>query len=249
MQNPSDFTFYGYEQRGNISQLFKIYATPNGLFFGWIADRDYEEMMARFGGAGIGQDANAMQRTVEGARRWEDHYETMDIESAQFAQAHDSNFVFSPANGTAALTWKLKFIEKASTRFGALDLISNGKKRRFYLVGQRSPADVVEALRTALPAATIESLDEQAPAVAAVEGEVIPNETVYKRTNWPVLISAYIGAILISLWLAATFDFWLPLGACAIAIPAYRMLRFSSLLTNYQKDSAEQLHRNRAHKK
>ena len=139
MQFPSEFTFYGYEQRTNVSRLFKITATPRGLHFGWIADRDYQEMMARFGGAGIGQNTAITQQAAQGAARWEDHYETMDIESAQFVQAHEQNFVFALADGAASVTWKLKWTEKAATRFGALDLVGNGKKRRFYLVGQRSP--------------------------------------------------------------------------------------------------------------
>ena len=53
--NTSPLCFYGYEQRTNVSRLFKIYATPQGLFFGWIADRDHEEMLARFAGTGTGQ--------------------------------------------------------------------------------------------------------------------------------------------------------------------------------------------------
>ena len=249
MQFSSQLTFYGYEQRGNISRLFKVYATSNGLYFGWIADRDYEEMMARFGGAGIGQNAGAMQETARGAKSWESHYDTMNVESAQFARAHDDNFSFAPADGAAMVTWKLKFTEKAATRFGALDLVSEGKKRRFYLVGQRAPAEVAQAVRAALPAATIEPLPGDAPAVAAVAGETVSDETVYKRPNWPVLISSYVAAILLSLWVAATFNFWIPLGACAVAIPAYRMLRFGGLAANYHKNAAEQLRRNRAHKK
>ena len=253
MNTTSQPTFYGYEQRGNISQLFQIIATPRGLFFGWIADRDYEEMMARFGGAGIGQNTALTQGAAQGAQRWEEHYQTMDVESAQFLQAHNSNFVFAPTDGAASLLWKLKFTEKAATRFGALDLVCNGKKRRFYLVGQRSPAQVIEAVHLALPEATIEQI-AATPAVAAtasgeVENQSAPDELVYKRPNWPVLITAYLAAIGVSLWLAATYDFWLPLGACAVAIPAYRMFRFGTLAANYHKDAAEQLRRNRANGK
>lgn len=257
MNTISQPTFYGYEQRGNISQLFQVIATPRGLFFGWIADRDYEEMMARFGGAGIGQNTALTQGAASGAQRWEEHYQTMDVESAPFLRAHDSNFVFAPADGAASLTWKLKWTEKAATRFGALDLVCNGKKRRFYLIGQRSPAQVIEAVRLALPDATIEPLGATTvatPAVAAVgDGEIenqsVPGELVYKRPNWPILITAYIAAIGLSLWLAATYNFWLPLGACAVAIPAYRMIRFGTLAANYHKDAAEQLRRNRANDK
>ena len=256
MRSPNQITFYGYEQRTNVSRLFKITATPHGLLFGWIADRDYEEMLARLVGHGIGQPQviAVTQQAAQGAARWEDHYDTMDAQSAQFLQAHDENFAFAPADGAASVTWKLKFTEKAATRFGALDLVCGGKKRRFYLVGQRSPAQVAEAVRHALPNAIIEPLsaefnagaDAATPAVAAVgTGEIVLGESVYKRPNWPLIITAYFAAIGLSLWIAATLDFWIPLGACAVAIPTYRMLRFGGMIVNFHKNSAEQLRRNR----
>lgn len=256
MRSPSEFTFYGYEQRTNVSRLFKITATPRGLFFGWIADRDYEEMLARLVGHGIGQPQviAVTQQSAQGAARWEDHYETLDVENAQFIQAHPENFAFHPGDGAASLLWKLKWTEKAATRFGALDLVCGGKKRRFYLVGQCSPAQVAQAVRHALPDATIEPFGTAAnaatPDVAAVgAGETVPAESVYKRPNWPVTITAYLAAIGLSLWIAATFDFWIPLGACAIALPAFRMMRFGGIIANFHKNSAEQLRRNRARDK
>lgn len=214
-------------------------------------------MMARFGGHGVGQNIGITQQAAQGAQRWEEHYETLDIESAQFLRAHDENFAFTPDDlnnaGAASVTWKLKFTEKAATRFGALDLICGGKKRRFYLVGQRSPAQVSEAVRHALPNATIEPLataaDAATPGVAAVTTDnVVPTESVYKRPNWPVIITAYVAAIGVSLWIAATFSFWIPLGACVVAPYFFKMMRFGGIAVNYHKNTAEQLRRDRANR-
>ena len=247
MNTTSPLCFYGYEQRTNVSRLFKIYATPSGLFFGWIADRDHEEMLARFAGTGIGQPqaVAAAKNAAQVAAQWESHYDTMDVEGDKFLQAHDENFAF--ADGEASVTWKLKWTEKAATRFGALDIVENGKKRRFYLVGQSSPAPVIEAVRLALPSANVEAGAEPSTgAPALLSDEAVPSEPVYKRPNWPVIITVWVAAIGLSLWIAARFNFWIPLGACVVAPYFYKMMRFGNLAANMHKDTAEQLRRDRA---
>ena len=252
MQSPSQLTFYGYEQRTNVSRLFKITATPAGLFFGWIADRDHEEMLARLVGHGIGQPQviAVTRQAAQGAARWEDHYETLDVQSPEFTRAHDENFAFRPGDGAASVTWKLKFTEKAATRFGALDIVCAGKKRRFYLVGQRSPTDVVEAVRLALPDATIEPLSATAtaatPNASAVEaGKAAPGESVYQTPNWRVILPIYLTVLAAALLLAVTYNFWWPFIACFLAPYFYRMLRMGDIIANFHKNSAEQLRRNR----
>ena len=135
--------------------------------------------------------------------------------------------------------------------------MSDGKKRRFYLVGQSSPAAVSEAVRLALPDAAIEAgateagateagATEAGAAPASSTGEAVPTEPVYKRPNWPVIITAYVAAIGLSLWIAASFNFWIPLGACVVAPYFYKMMRSGNIAANMHKNTAEQLRRDRA---
>lgn len=249
-------TFLGYEQRTNTSRLFKIYATDEGLLGGWIAPMDFEEMLARFAGNGIGgQNVANCEKAAQSAAKWEHHYEEALPDAARFLQANGQNFAFAAPELEAALSWKLKWTEKASTRFGALDLTpSGGKKRRFYLVGRHTPEEVAALVQKSVPQAIIEGALLASQAFAPLDGASHPAtggapiaaEPVHQKTNWPILIASYIAAILLSLVVAAQFNFWIPLGACVIAPMFLRMMRFGNLAVNYHSNSAEQLKRDRA---
>jgi hypothetical protein len=249
-------TFTGYEQRTNVTRLFKIYATDEGLLGGWIAPCDHEELLARFSGHGIGQQHIAgAQQAAQSAEKWEYHYDEILPDKTKFLEAHQENFAFAPQEIAAALSWKLKFIEKASTRFGALDITPNGsKKRRFYLVGRHTPAEVAALVEKSLPLAIIEGGPLAGEAFTPLDNASQPTgqsgsteaEPVYKKPNWAIIIASYIAAILFSLVVASQFDFWLPLAACVIAPMFYKMLRFGGIAANYHSNSAEQLKRDRA---
>jgi hypothetical protein len=240
-------SFYGYELRGNISRLFVIYATDEGLLGGWIAPCDYEELLARFGGHGmVNQNSAAVQQHAQNAVKWESHYQQFLSQSSAFVEAHEHNFAFPAPEISAVLTWKLKFGERASTRFGALDITPHGgKKRRFYLVGRRTPEEVAALVQKALPLVTIEG-----GAPADVSSTPLPNsqptienagtiaEPVYKQPNWPLVILGWFAAIGISLVIASLFNFWIPLAACVIAPMFYKMMRFGGMATNYYSRSA-----------
>jgi len=246
-------TFYGYEQRTNVSRLFKIYATDQGLFGAWIADRDYEEMLARFAGHGIGQQNVAgTEQIARNAAKWEQHYDELNLESPEFLSAHKENFHFRPNEVTSSLKWKLKMLERAATRFGALDLTaSDGKKRRFYLVGRRTSDEVAAVLQNSMPATAIEDVPTASNPYTPLdnttkaEGANTNAEPVHKSPNWLLIIPIYAAAWLLSFFLAAEFNFWWGIVVCACAPYGYRLFRYGGILKNFYSNSEEQLKRNR----
>lgn len=162
-------SFYGFESRANLNRLFKIYATNEGLFGGWLAPCDTEGLLARCAGQ---QPTNQkMAALLQSAGDWEQHLDSLLPGGDELLAAHAHNFAFEPSFTQASLTWKLKMLERAPSRFGALDVCLDGaKRRRFYLVGRRTPDEVAGMLEAALPQLSVEGRPVVAKRFASLEG-------------------------------------------------------------------------------
>lgn len=161
-------TFYGFEQRTGANRLFKIYVTDQGLSGGWIAPCDIK-MMSHFGG---NRPSNQkITQVQECAQAWEDYLDSLVPGDEAFLAAHSDNFAFDSSFTQASLTWKLNLLERAATRFGALDVCLDGsKQRRFYLVGSRTPDEVAAMLSAAVPQLRLEGQPVAAQPFGALEG-------------------------------------------------------------------------------
>ncbi len=160
-------TFYGFEQRADANRLFKIYVTDQGLSGGWIAPCDTATI--RFKGTRPGSQKIA---EIQGcAQDWEEHLDSLVPGDEAFLAAHADNFAFDSSFTQASLTWKLSLLERAATRFGALDVcLDGGKQRRFYLVGRRTSDEVAGMLGAALPQLRLEGRPITAKPFGALEG-------------------------------------------------------------------------------
>ncbi len=129
-------SFYGLEQRAGGNRLFKIYATTDGIFGGWVAPCDFAKMRAR-------------PEIAQNAREWELYLDALVPGSDEFLAAHRENFAFDSSFTQASLTGKTGLLPRAATRCGALDVCLDGsKKRRFYLVGRVTSEEVAPLLQT-----------------------------------------------------------------------------------------------------
>lgn len=173
-------SFYGLEQRAGGNRLFKVYVTNEGLFGGWIAPCDIEKTPARFKSQRLWNASSAQTQTIaESAGEWEEHLDALSPDSDEFLAAHTENFAFLASFTQASLTWKLKLLERAGNRFGALDLSADGgKKRRLYLVGQRTPDEVAAMLGAALPFLELEGHPVATPPFALRAGARQPHGEV-----------------------------------------------------------------------
>ncbi len=242
-------TFYGHEQRTNVSRYFVIYATDQGFLGGWVAPYDHEEMLARFAGNNLAQQNVAGARSVAaGAEKWEEHYNELLPDRAQFLEANKENFAFEATEISAVLGWKLKFIEKAATRFGTLDITpQGGKKRRFYLAGRRTPEEVIALVQKSLPDVVIEGAPVGNASQTLSEGDKTRLlKPVAPKPVWPILLGVGVAATLLSYLVVGQFNVWLPVVACVLTFKIFPLVRGGGAALNFNQNTAEQLQRDRA---
>jgi hypothetical protein len=158
---PAHGTFYGYEQKFGVSRLYKIYITEGALCGAKVADNDYEASKAfsdkmpklLFGGLNKSLVNEEYLATKHKALQRENLLDTMDPGGPSFLGDDKSNFSLGPAQvSSATVNLTLGMMQKGSTRCGSLELVlTDGSRRRFFLIGTHDPQEVIGNLKRLLP--------------------------------------------------------------------------------------------------
>lgn len=165
-------TFYGFEQKFGVSRLYKLYVTEGALCGAKIADRDYDGILGRTqpstaalllsGLGGIAGNA-VVRKTAEAVKRKAEEKERqLDATapgSPSFLSDDKANFSLGTSQvSSAIINLKLGTMQHGPNRYGSLELaLADGSKRRFFLVGQRVPQEVVEVIKQMLPGLQVQA--------------------------------------------------------------------------------------------
>lgn len=130
------FTLYAMESALLGTSLFKVYANRDGLHFGRVSDRYWDEHTQ------AGQKLLALEK----------QYESLELGGPEFLAVDKRNASVCPYGMQSIKLAPLHFWMVQPQRVGYLDLLlGNGKKRKFMLFSSLRPEQVETAIRAALP--------------------------------------------------------------------------------------------------
>lgn len=152
-------SFYGRETSLTQGNVFKIYVTDNGLYFARVSDRIYPEAVGKkspnallLGGLG-GLAANAVitQPAIRKQKEAEAIYDALDLDSAEFLSREPKNFRVPKSDMREMQLFKAKGLMKSDIAPGTLEMIHDGKKRKFALTSAEPGAEIDRILRLSMP--------------------------------------------------------------------------------------------------
>lgn len=152
-------SFYGRETSLTQGNAFKIYVTDSGLYFARIADRINPEIVGKkpilppiMGGLG-GMLANAVitQPAIRKFKATEAIYDNLDLDSTEFLSREPKNFRIGKSDMREMQLIKAKGLMKSDIAPGTLEMMHDGKTRKFAITSAQSGAEIDRLLRLSMP--------------------------------------------------------------------------------------------------
>ena len=151
-------SFYGRETSLTQGDAFKIYATDQGLYFARIADRVYPEIVGKkqptallLGLGGLAVNALVTQPAIRKFKETEAIYDALDLNGAEFTGREPKNFRVMQSDMRELQLVKAKGLMKSDIAPGTLELLHDGKTRKFAISSATSGAELERILRLAMP--------------------------------------------------------------------------------------------------
>ena len=150
-------SFYGRETSLTQGHVFKIYATDQGLYFARIADRIYPEIVGKkqptallFGLGGMAANAIITQPAIRKFKETEATYDGLDLNGAEFLSREPKNFRVPKSDLRDLQLIKAKGLMKSDIAPGTLELMHDGKTRKFAITSAQPGAEIDRILRLSM---------------------------------------------------------------------------------------------------
>lgn len=160
-------TFQAMELGFGISRLYKIYITDSALCGAKLGIRDFDQGFADGGSpyrlADLTNGQFNLTGEVKKAVEKLKEADALEPGSPRFLEIDKVNFSFGPSQITGArLQFERSNFAATSNRYGTFEFIGpDGKRRRFFVLGEDRREELTQALQQLLPQVELSNLPNQ----------------------------------------------------------------------------------------
>lgn len=242
-------SFRGFEQRFGVSRLYIVFVTDAGIFGGWIADRDYEESLARLAAMGNGGLAyGSVSGVANKAFQLEEQYRSSALDPQSFLARHRQNFFFSRGQISQITIDYNAISANRPNRRAMLTIEGQAQTKTFALVGEVNMAEATEWLRQAGSVTVRGAVPGQAPVQTAFDEPqtpvVVPGQRAREANQICWIIAIFVGLIC-SVILSFNLHSWVGFFMMILSWRVRNALYGLYLARNLGRDTAEYLEYNR----